>query len=92
MKKGEKYEGIIEYVDFPNKGRIQIDNEWVTVKNGIPGQRVEFQINKKAKGQNRGTASSGIGKISVGNQRAGLQYFSGVRRLYVSDDGLCTSA
>ena len=47
MKKGEIYEGIIEIVDFPNKGRIIIDGRTVTVKNGIPGQKVRFLINKK---------------------------------------------
>ena len=46
MKKGEIYEGIIEKVDFPNKGRIIIDGRTVTVKNGIPGQKVRFLINK----------------------------------------------
>ena len=47
MKKGEIYEGIIEKVDFPNKGRVMIDGKTVIVKNGIPGQKVRFLINKK---------------------------------------------
>ena len=47
MKKGEIYEGIIEKVDFPNKGYVNIDGEKVIVKNGIPGQKVRFMINKK---------------------------------------------
>lgn len=47
MKKGEIYEGIIEKVDFPNKGRVVIDGKTVIVKNGIPGQKVRFLINKK---------------------------------------------
>ena len=47
MKKGEIYEGIIEKVDFPNKGRVQIGDRTVTVKNGMPGQKIRFQINKK---------------------------------------------
>lgn len=47
MKKGEIYEGIIERVDFPNKGRVQIEDKTVTVKNGMPGQKIRFQINKK---------------------------------------------
>ena len=44
MKKGQICEGVIEKIDFPNKGRIQIEDEMVTVKNGIPGQKVRFQI------------------------------------------------
>ena len=54
MKKGEIYEGIIEKVDFPNKGYVNIDGEKVIVKNGIPGQRVRFMINKKRSGRAEG--------------------------------------
>lgn len=49
MKKGQMCEGIIERIDFPNKGRVQVEDQTVTVKNGIPGQRVRFVINKKRK-------------------------------------------
>lgn len=54
MKKGEIYEGIIEKVDFPNKGKIRIEEEIITVKNGIPGQKVRFMINKKRKNRVEG--------------------------------------
>lgn len=47
MKKGEIYEGIIETVEFPNKGKVQVEGKIVIVKNGIPGQKVRFMINKK---------------------------------------------
>ena len=48
MRKGQVYEGIIESVEFPNKGRIVLPGEGrtVIVKNGIPGQRVRFSVNK----------------------------------------------
>ena len=48
MKKGQIFEGIIERVDFPNKGIVYISEEdkYVTVKNGIPGQKIRFMINK----------------------------------------------
>ena len=48
MKKGQIYEGIIERVDFPNKGIVFVPEEeqYVTVKNGIPGQKIRFMINK----------------------------------------------
>ena len=42
MKKGEIYEGIIEKVEFPNKGFVWVDDQKVIVKNGIPGQKVRF--------------------------------------------------
>ena len=54
MKKGEIYEGIIEKIEFPNKGRIQVGGETVIVKNGIPGQKVRFVINKKRKNKAEG--------------------------------------
>ena len=47
MKKGEIYEGIIETVEFPNKGKVQAEGKTVIVKNGIPGQKIRFMINKK---------------------------------------------
>lgn len=54
MKKGEILEGIIERVDFPNKGIVNTEEGTVTVKNGIPGQRVRFVINKKRKNKAEG--------------------------------------
>ena len=50
MKKGEIYEGTIEKVDFPNKGTVMIGDQKVTVKNGIPGQKIRVMINKKRSG------------------------------------------
>ena len=48
MKKRQILEGIIEKVEFPNKGNVFVESEncYVTVKNGIPGQKVRFVINK----------------------------------------------
>ena len=54
MKKGQIIEGVIERVDFPNKGIIRTeDGRQVIVKNTIPGQKVSASINKIRKGQNR---------------------------------------
>ena len=54
MKKGEIYEGVVERIDFPNKGRVHVEGEMVTVKNAIPGQKIRFQINKKRKNRMEG--------------------------------------
>ena len=53
MKKGQVYEGIIEKVEFPNKGIVPVPEEDrnVIVKNGIPGQKIRFCVNKFRKGQ-----------------------------------------
>ena len=54
MKKGDIAEGIIERVEYPNKGYIFSGDEKIIVKNGIPGQKVKFQINKKRSGRMEG--------------------------------------
>ncbi len=50
MKKGDVCQGVVETVDFPGRGRVSVNGENVTVKNTIPGQEVEFVINKKKHG------------------------------------------
>ncbi|MBR5338404.1 MAG: class I SAM-dependent RNA methyltransferase [Lachnospiraceae bacterium] len=54
MKKGEIYEGIVNRIDFPNKGIVTIEGREVTVKNALPGQTVRFVINKKRGGRLEG--------------------------------------
>ncbi len=54
MKKGEIREGIVEEIDFPNKGILQIDGEKVIVKNALPGQKIRFVVNKKRGGRAEG--------------------------------------
>lgn len=51
MKKGEIYSGVVEYVDFPNRGIINVPGEdkKAIVKNVIPGQTVQFMVSKKRK-------------------------------------------
>lgn len=72
MKKGQIYEGMIESVDFPNKGKILLPEEdrTVIVKNGIPGQKVRFSVNKVRKGKAEGrileVLETAPGEIEVG--------------------------
>ncbi|WP_461811377.1 23S rRNA (uracil(1939)-C(5))-methyltransferase RlmD, partial [Faecalimonas sp.] len=56
MKKGQVYEGMIEKVEFLNKGIVPVESEGrkVIVKNGIPGQKVKFCVNKIRKGKAEG--------------------------------------
>ena len=54
MKKGEIYKGIVDAIDFPNKGILWIDGEKVIVKNVLPGQEIRFAVNKKQKGRIEG--------------------------------------
>ena len=56
MKKGQIYEGTIASVDFPNKGKVFLPEEdkCVVVKNGVPGQKVRFSVNKIRSGKAEG--------------------------------------
>ena len=56
MKKGQILEGVIDRVEFPNRGMIRVltESQDVMVKNGIPGQKVRFQIHKKKNGKAEG--------------------------------------
>ena len=56
MKKGQVYEGIIETVGFPNKGKVFLPEEdrCVVVKNGVPGQKIRFSVNKVRRGKAEG--------------------------------------
>lgn len=51
MKKGTEISGIIEYVDFPNKGVLFSDGEKIIVKGTLPGQEVRGVVNKARKGK-----------------------------------------
>ena len=56
MKKGQILEGVIEKVEFPNKGLVYVveEDQYVLVKNGIPGQKIRFGINKFKHGRAEG--------------------------------------
>lgn len=49
MKKGQEYIGVIEKMAFPNKGLIRLPEGEITVKGGLPGQKVRFRLSKKRK-------------------------------------------
>ncbi|MCC8065725.1 MAG: 23S rRNA (uracil(1939)-C(5))-methyltransferase RlmD [Clostridiales bacterium] len=54
MKKGQILEGIVERVDFPNKGIVRTEEGTVMVKNAFPGQKIRFAITKKRSGRAEG--------------------------------------
>lgn len=54
MKKGQIYEGVVEYVAFPNKGVLKVEEEKVIVKHTVAGQKISFSISKKRKGKCEG--------------------------------------
>ncbi len=54
MKKGQILEGIVQRVDFPNKGIVETEEGICVVKNTLPGQRVKCSVNKARKGKAEG--------------------------------------
>ena len=63
MKKGKIYRGVVDRIDFPNKGIVQVEElledgdkkiEKCIVKNALPGQEVSFVVNKLRKGKAEG--------------------------------------
>lgn len=66
MKKGQIYEGTVERVDFPSKGKVVIDGEEkpVEVKNAIAGQKVKISVNKIRKGKAEGRILEVLEKAS----------------------------
>lgn len=77
MKKGQVYEGIIEKVEFPNKGIVVIEGEEkkVIVKNGIPGQKIRFVVNKLRKGKAEGRLLEVIEKSPLETREAVCSIF-----------------
>ena len=65
MKKGQVYEGVVERVDFPNKGIVRSEDGICVVKNSLPGQKVSFCVNKVRKGKAEGRLLSVIEKSPV---------------------------
>lgn len=75
MKKGIQHEGIVTRVDFPNKGIVQIEEEKVSIKNTLPGQKVSFVISKARKGKSEGRLLEVIEKSSLETEEAKCIHF-----------------
>lgn len=54
MKKGQVVTGVVERVDFPNKGIVKTEEGICVVKHALPGQKVKAGINKVRKGKAEG--------------------------------------
>ncbi len=77
MKKRQVYEGWIEKVEFPNKGLVYVEGEEipVIVKNGIPGQKVKFAVNKLRKGKAEGRLLEVMEKSPLENRKPACNIF-----------------
>ena len=72
MKKGQIIQGVIERVDFPNKGILMAEEgREVVVKNGIQGQKVSAAVNKVRKGKCEGRLLEVLEKSPLELKEAG---------------------
>ncbi len=65
MKKGQVYQGVCERIDFPNKGGVRVEDQLCVVKNALPGQTVQFRVNKIRKGKAEGILLEVLEKAST---------------------------
>lgn len=66
MKKGEISEGIIDYVEFPDRGIILLENdEKVVLKGGIQGQKIRYRVQKRRKGKYEACIEEILGKSKI---------------------------
>jgi len=93
MKKGQIIEGVIERVDFPNKGIIRTeDGRQVIVKNTIPGQKVSASINKIRKGKAEGRLLEVLEKSPLEGDKNRMCPCRGMWRMYLSDTSIRQAA
>ena len=76
MKKGQIGEGTVTKTDFPNKGIIYTqEGEKIIIKNGIPGQKIRFSVNKKRKGKCEGRLLEVLEKSPLELDEAACTHF-----------------
>ncbi len=76
MKKGQVCEGIVERLDFPNKGIVPLeDGKKAVVKNALPGQKVSFSVNKIRKGKCEGRLLEVLEKSPIELDEAPCRHF-----------------
>ena len=75
MKKGQEYIGIVDHIEFPNKGVVFVDGEAAIVKNTIPGQKIRFLINKVRKGKCEGRLLEVLESSKLETEAAACSHF-----------------
>ena len=77
MKKGMEYQGVVEKIDFPNKGTVDCGKEGVAlVKRTIPGQKVSFVVSKKRSGKCVGRLKEVLEKSPLENAEPLCPHFA----------------
>ena len=75
MKKGQIYEGVVEKVEFPNRGIIWIEDRKVVVKDVLEGQKIQFSISKCRKDKCEGRLLEVLEMAKVETQKPFCSHF-----------------
>lgn len=75
MKKNDIFEGVVNKTIFPNKGIISIDNNKVSIKKTIKGQKVRFRITKTKNKKYEGKIIEIIKPSSIEDREAPCIHF-----------------
>jgi len=84
MKKGQLYEGIVKYVNFPNKAVVvtkETDSSgmetehYVTVKGALPGQKIKYMLKKARPGKCQGLLVEVLEKAGIETEKPACACF-----------------
>lgn len=75
FKKGVEYEGKVIRTDFPNKGIVLCEDEKVTVKGALQGQRVRFALSKQRNSRYEGRLHEVLERSELENREPLCPHF-----------------
>jgi len=76
MKKGQIYQGVVGEIKFPNRAVVKTeDGEICIVQNALPGQKVEFRVNKAKNGRYEGLLLSVLEKSEIETKKDICSHF-----------------
>lgn len=75
MKKGEVYQGMVERVEFPNKGFVTVEDRVAAVKGVVKGQKVSIRMKKVRKDKCQGMLVDVVEKSLLQNKESECPHF-----------------
>ena len=72
MRKKDIIEGVVDHVEFPNKGTFSYEDRTITVKGVIEGQKIRGQVTKKTQEWRTGPSAGSAGAVKTGRCAAGM--------------------
>lgn len=85
MKKGEVYQGIVEQVEFPNKGFVQVEDRVAAVKGVVEGQKVAIRMKKVRKDKCQGMLLEVVEKSPLQDKTSECPHFGSCGGCFYQD-------